>query len=98
MNRVIVCATMILAMTANLCTGQSDAKIDKNGVLRLKGHFETAPKQVKYQLGFIPSDGSWKLSGVSIDTRTLHQGDLFIATGDDGKLFKLTPEGRLSIG
>ena len=43
------------------------ARIDENGVLRLKGHFETAPKQVKYQLGFIPSDGLWKLSGITID-------------------------------
>jgi hypothetical protein len=45
----------------------ADARIDENGVLRLKGHFETTPKQVKYQLGFIPSDGLWKLSAVSID-------------------------------
>ena len=43
------------------------AKIDDKGVLRLKGHFDTTPKQVKYQLGFIPSDGAWKLSGISID-------------------------------
>ena len=45
----------------------ADAKIDENGVLRLKGHFETTPKKVKYALGFIPSDGQWKLSAVSID-------------------------------
>ena len=45
----------------------ADARIDENGVLRLKGHFETTPKQVKYALGFIPSDGLWKLSAVSID-------------------------------
>jgi hypothetical protein len=44
-----------------------DAKIDDKGVLRLKGHFDTTPKKVKYQLGFIPSDGQWKLSGISID-------------------------------
>ena len=44
-----------------------DAKIDEKGVLQLKGHFDTTPKQVKYQLGFFPSDGAWKLSGVSID-------------------------------
>ncbi|WGR99128.1 hypothetical protein MTX26_33945 [Bradyrhizobium sp. ISRA443] len=44
-----------------------DAKIDDRGVLQLKGHFDTTPKQVKYQLGFIPSDGAWKLSGISID-------------------------------
>jgi hypothetical protein len=35
--------------------------------LRLTGHFNTAPKKVKYQFGFIPSDGLWKLSGVTID-------------------------------
>ena len=40
---------------------------DENGVLRLKGRFETTPKQVKYQLGFIPSDGVWKLSAVTIN-------------------------------
>ena len=44
-----------------------EAKIDDKGVLRLKGHFDTTPKQVKYQLGFIPSDGAWKLSGITID-------------------------------
>ncbi|KJC60489.1 hypothetical protein UP10_12815 [Bradyrhizobium sp. LTSPM299] len=44
-----------------------DVKIDEKGVLQLKGHFDTAPKQVKYQLGFFPSDGAWKLSSVSID-------------------------------
>ena len=33
----------------------------------LKGRFQTAPKQVKYQLGFIESEGAWKLSGVTID-------------------------------
>ena len=36
-------------------------------MLKLKGRFQTAPKQVKYQLGFIQSEGAWKLSGVTID-------------------------------
>jgi len=44
-----------------------DARIDDRGVLNLKGRFQTAPKQVKYQLGFIESEGVWKLSGVAID-------------------------------
>jgi hypothetical protein len=44
-----------------------EARIDEKGVLRLNGHFDTTPKQVKYQLGFIASDGTWKLSGVAID-------------------------------
>jgi hypothetical protein len=55
------------AVVAKPIVTDAEAKIDENGVLRLKGHFETTPKQVKYQLGFIPSDGMWKLSAVSID-------------------------------
>lgn len=55
------------AVVASPVIADEDAKIDEQGVLRLKGHFDTTPKKVKYQLGFIPSDGAWKLSGVSID-------------------------------
>jgi hypothetical protein len=55
------------AVVAKPIIADEDAKIDEKGVLRLKGHFETTPKQVKYQLGFIPADGTWKLSGVTID-------------------------------
>ena len=55
------------AVVAKPIISDEDARIDEKGVLRLKGHFETTPKQVKYQLGFIPSDGLWKLSGVTID-------------------------------
>ncbi len=55
------------AVVAKPIVPDADAKIDSDGVLRLKGHFETTPKQVKYQLGFIPSDGVWKLSAVTIN-------------------------------
>src|SRR5262245_4370006 len=55
------------AIVAKPVVPDGEAKIDENGVLRLKGRFETTPKQVKYQLGFIPSDGLWKLSAVTID-------------------------------
>jgi hypothetical protein len=55
------------AVVASPAISDEDAKIDDKGVLRLKGHFDTAPKKVKYQLGFIASDGLWKLSGVTID-------------------------------
>jgi len=55
------------AVVAKPIVPDAEARIDENGVLRLKGHFETTPKQVKYQLGFIPSDGLWKLSAVTID-------------------------------
>jgi hypothetical protein len=55
------------AVVASPIVSDEDARIDDQGVLRLKGHFDTAPKKVKYQLGFIPSDGQWKLSSVTID-------------------------------
>jgi hypothetical protein len=55
------------AVVAKPIVADEEAKVDEKGVLRLKGHFETTPKQVKYQLGFIPSDGQWKLSGITID-------------------------------
>jgi hypothetical protein len=55
------------AVVAKPIIADEEAKIDEKGVLRLKGHFETTPKQVKYQLGFIPADGTWKLSGIAID-------------------------------
>ena len=55
------------AVVASPIVSDEEAKIDEQGVLRLKGHFDTSPKKVKYQLGFIPSDGLWKLSGVTID-------------------------------
>jgi len=47
-----------------------DAKIDGEGVLRLNGRFETTPKQVKYQLGFIRSEGDWKLSSINVQIET----------------------------
>ena len=55
------------AVVAKPIVPDADAKIDEDGVLRLKGHFETTPKQVKYQLGFMRSDGMWKLSAVTIN-------------------------------
>jgi hypothetical protein len=43
------------------------AKIDENGILTLTGYFDTKPKQVKYRLRFLPSDGSWKAIGIKVD-------------------------------
>ena len=55
------------AVVAEKMIADEDARIDEKGALKLKGHFLTTPKQVKYELGFIQSEGMWKLSGVSID-------------------------------
>src|SRR5882757_9519446 len=54
------------AVVAQKMIPDEDARIEEQGVLKLKGRFQTAPKQVKYQLGFIESEGAWKLSGVAI--------------------------------
>ena len=55
------------AVVAEKMISDEAAKIDEKGVLKLKGRFQTSPKQVKYELGFIESEGAWKLSGVQID-------------------------------
>jgi hypothetical protein len=55
------------AVVAERMIADEEAKVDDKGVLKLKGHFETTPKRVKYELGFIQSEGAWKLSGVTID-------------------------------
>src|SRR5258707_3266666 len=54
------------AVVAQKMIPDEDARIDDKGVLNLKGRFQTAPKQIKYQLGFIESEGAWKLSAVTI--------------------------------
>ncbi|HBD09178.1 MAG TPA: hypothetical protein DCZ69_13040 [Syntrophobacteraceae bacterium] len=40
-----------------------EPKIDKDGVLTLKGHYQTHPKQVYFQEKFINEGGAWKLLG-----------------------------------
>src|SRR6266576_2706201 len=55
------------AVVAEKMIADEDARIDEKGVLKLKGRFQSTPKQVKYELGFIQSEGAWKLSGVQID-------------------------------
>jgi hypothetical protein len=37
-----------------------EPKIDDRGALVLRGHFDTRPNRVTYELDFIPSDGEWK--------------------------------------
>jgi hypothetical protein len=45
----------------------AESKIDSEGVLRLNGYFDTTPRQVKYNLGYIRSEGEWKLSALNVD-------------------------------
>jgi hypothetical protein len=41
-------------------------KVDEDGKLQAKGHFPTEPKQVHFDLQFIPSDGEWKLISINV--------------------------------
>jgi hypothetical protein len=46
-----------------------EPKIADNGVLALKGYFDTTPSRVNYDLAFIMSDGEWKLIKVNVDVK-----------------------------
>jgi hypothetical protein len=44
-------------------------EINKEGMLRVTGFFQTRPEQVNFDLLFEPRDGQWKLFGLAVDTR-----------------------------
>lgn len=46
-----------------------EAKVDDRGVLQLKGYFDTTPSRVNYDLGFIMSDGEWKLIRLNVNLK-----------------------------
>jgi hypothetical protein len=46
-----------------------EPKIADNGILSIKGYFETTPSRVNYDLAFIMSDGEWKLIKVNVDVK-----------------------------
>ena len=46
-----------------------EPKISDNGVLSIKGFFETTPSRVNYDLAFVMSDGEWKLIKVDVDVK-----------------------------
>lgn len=43
-----------------------DTHIDKRGALILRGYFDAGAKHVVYELDFIPSEGEWKASNLSV--------------------------------
>jgi opacity protein-like surface antigen len=47
----------------------AEPEVDDNGRLNLKGYFDTSPNRVNYDLGFIMSDGEWKLIGINVDVK-----------------------------
>jgi len=46
-----------------------ESKINDNGILSIKGYFDTTPSRVNYDLAFIMSDGEWKLIKINVDVK-----------------------------
>jgi hypothetical protein len=46
-----------------------EPKISGNGVLSIKGYFDTTPTRVNYDLAFVRSEGEWKLIKVDVDVK-----------------------------
>ena len=43
-----------------------DPRIDERGALLLRGHFETSPNRVTFDLDYIQSDGEWQLINIHV--------------------------------
>ena len=56
-------------ISAKKPVGTEEPKIGSNGVLALKGYFDTPPTRVNYDLAFIMSEGEWKLIKVDVDVK-----------------------------
>jgi hypothetical protein len=50
-------------------TSVEEPKISDNGILSIKGYFDTTPSRVNYDLAFIMSDGEWKLIKINVDVK-----------------------------
>ena len=46
-----------------------DSHIDKDGALILRGYFDAGARHVVYELDFIPSEGEWKASNLSVHVK-----------------------------
>lgn len=46
-----------------------EPRISDNGVLSIKGYFDTTPSRVNYDLAFIKSDGEWRLIKINVDVK-----------------------------
>jgi hypothetical protein len=50
-----------------------EATVDNDGVLTLKGYFDTQPNRVNYALEYVMSDGEWKLFNISVRVKAPQQ-------------------------
>jgi hypothetical protein len=47
----------------------SEAMINVNGALMLRGYFDTAPSRLSYKLDFAVSEGEWKLIDMDVEVK-----------------------------
>jgi len=62
----------------------SEARINSNGALMLRGYFDTTPSRLSYELDYAISEGEWKL--INIDVRVKGEA----AISDAGSIGLLT--------
>lgn len=48
----------------------SEPRIDTNGILLLRGYFDTTPSRLSYELDFAVSEGEWKLIAIDVKVRS----------------------------
>jgi hypothetical protein len=53
----------------------SEAKFASNGSLMLRGHFDTTPSRLLYELDFAVSEGEWKLIAIDVKVRDQSTSD-----------------------
>ena len=41
----------------------------ENGILTIKGHYDTTPSRFYFSLSYIQENGGWKLSNINVDIR-----------------------------
>jgi hypothetical protein len=57
----------IIAATPLVTT--REARIDSNGVLMLRGYFDTTPSSLSYALDYAISEGEWKLIAIDVKVK-----------------------------
>ncbi len=57
----------IIAIKTPVAT--TPTKIDDRGVLQLRGHFDTQPSRVHYELDFLVSEEEWKPLSINVRVR-----------------------------
>jgi hypothetical protein len=56
-------------IAAKPIVASSEARINGNGALMLRGYFETTPSRLSYELDYAISEGEWKLIAIDVKVK-----------------------------